>query len=175
MMAGAHACVVLAIDPGRISGWAVFVDGEYTASGVAKRHQDRLEAATMAVVAAEQWHLPLVVVGEKWTPGGKFAGARTMAGLGASWGLWTAVLEEAEIPKARMIRVHTQTWRARVLGGGWGVRTAEWDRRARMRASAVVGSDVWDDNEADAICIGLWARLAPEVEAKLPKKRRAQG
>lgn len=174
-MIGAHRCVILAIDPGKTSGWALFVDGEYTASGIAKKHAERLEAATMATVAADQWHLPLVVVAEKWTPGGKFAGARTMAGLGASWGLWTAALEEAEIPKARVLRVNTQTWRARVLGGGWGVKTEEWDRRARLRATAEAGSDVFDDNEAEAICIGVWARMAREVEAKLPKKRGAKG
>lgn len=165
-----HTCVILAIDPGKASGWAIFVAGESGESGVARTRIDRRDACVLASDVAEVRKLPLVVVAEKWTPGGKFAGARTMAGLGAQWGLWLAAIEEAEIPKARIIRVHTQTWRAATLGGGWGIKSDEWDWRAKACVSRETGVLITDDNEADAICIGLWAIRAGEVGAKMPKR-----
>lgn len=170
-----HPCVTLAIDPGKASGWAIFALGILTASGTAKTHAARCDAARLAMTAAKAATLPIVVVAEKWTPGGKFAGARTMAGLGAQWGLWLAALEELAIPKRRVIRVHTQTWRAAVLGGGFGVTSAEWDARAQRHASRVAGVHVGDDNEADAIGIGAWAVRAAKVGELMPKGRAKKG
>lgn len=165
----------LAIDPGRVSGWAIFIDGDRVTSGVARNAVDRANAAQFARYFAESRASTLIVVAEKWTPGGKFAGARTMAGLGASWGLWIAAIENAAIPKSRVFRVHTQTWRAGVLGGGRGITREQWDMRAQHLACALAGLDAIDDNEADAICIGAWAytpkgRIA--VDGKLPKRLR---
>ena len=71
--------------------------------------------------------------------------------------------------------MHTQTWRAGTLGGGWGVTTKEWDARAQRFARVVTKRDVVDDNEADAVCIGSWAFTfggRVEVDRKLPKKLR---
>ncbi len=170
-----HPYVVLAIDPGKVSGWALFIEGDYITSGTARDYADRNNAARLGADAADTSKRPLVVVAEKWTPGGKFAGARTMAGLGAAWGLWLAALEVAEVPVSRVLRVHTQTWRAAVLGGGWGVTSREWDARAQRHARVVTGRDELDDNEADAIGIGAWAfTLGGRVECdrKLPKKLR---
>ena len=167
----AHPCVVLAIDPGKVSGWAVLARGVLTASGTARTHVDRRDAVSSATRTAHEASLPVIVVGEQWTPGGKFAGARTMAGLGAQWGLWQAAFEELAVPKRRVLRVHTQTWRAAILGGGFGVKTAEWDARAQRRASQTAGVHVDDDNEADAICIGLWAARAAKVGDVVPKRK----
>jgi hypothetical protein len=169
-----HDCIVLAIDPGKVSGFAIFVKGFLVWSDSARTHADRFDPASWAMSEAREWGLPLMVVAEKWTPGGRFAGARTMAGLGASWGLWLAALEDAGIPKARIIRVHTQTWRAATIGGGRGIDTQEWKRRARVRASQEAGLLVEDDNAADAICIGLWAIRSGEVGAKMPKRAKAE-
>ncbi len=167
-----HRCIILAIDPGKVSGWAIWRDGACIGSGVARTHDDRAYAVRFAEDYRQTFALPLVVVAEKWTPGGRFAGARTMAGLGAQWGLWLAALEAGGVPKARVLRVHTQTWRARVLGGGWGVTSAQWDALAQRRARVELGFDrEIDDNEADAVCIGAWATLAPEVAKKLSTAR----
>lgn len=171
-----HPYVVLAIDPGKVSGWAIFVEGQHVGSGVARDYADRNNAARLAAKAAETANRPLVVVAEKWTPGGRFAGARTMAGLGAAWGLWLAALEVAEVPVSRVLRVHTQTWRAAVLGGGCGVTSREWDARALRRARLELHTDAnLDDNLADAVCIGAWA-FTPKgrtvVDPKLPKRLR---
>jgi hypothetical protein len=167
-----HACVILAIDPGKVSGWSIFVDGNCFGSGVAKTHEHRALAVKIALAYAETSVRPLVVVGEVWTPGGKFAGARTMAGLGAQWGLWLAALEAAGVAKARVLRVKTQTWRAKVLGGGWGITKAQWDARSQRRAALELCTPgPVDDNEAEAVCIGIWATRAAEVARKLPAKR----
>ena len=88
-----HPCTILAVDPGKVSGWSHFHHGHNAGSGVARTHEERRVAVASAVEIALGERVPLVVVAEKWTPGGRFAGARTMAGLGAQWGLWLAALE----------------------------------------------------------------------------------
>lgn len=167
-----HQCTILAIDPGRTSGWALFVRGVCVASGVAKTHEERESFADLAIVTATARGVPLVVVGEIWTPGGKFGGARTMAGVGASWGQWLAAFEAAGIPKARVMRVKVQTWRAAVLGGAFGRTTEQWHAMAMRRAEHAIGRTPVDANEAEAVCIGIWATYAPEVARKIPKGRK---
>lgn len=167
-----HQCAILAIDPGRTSGWALFARGEHVYSGTATTHLDRVDLAQLAVEAARNNGAPLVVVGEIWTPGGKFGGARTMAGVGASWGQWLAAFEAAGIPKARVMRVKVQTWRAAVLGGAFGRKTEQWHAMATRRATVAIGRAPTDANEAEAVCIGIWATYAPEVAKKVPKGRK---
>lgn len=163
------SCVILAIDPGKASGWAVFVCGQCVASGVAKSHETRTLAIDLALVEAERHKLPFVVAAEKWTAGG-WASHTAMMGLGASWGDWRTALELAEVPKARVVRVHPQTWRARVLGAPRAAKSDQLKKLAVVHASREVGHTPETD-EADAICIGVWATRAPEVAAKMPKPR----
>jgi hypothetical protein len=71
------------------------------------------------------------------------------------------------------VRLHAE--RAAVLGGGWGVTTAQWDALAQRRARVELGTDrLVDDNEAEAVCIGVWATRAAEVAKKIPKGRKAR-
>lgn len=166
-----HPAVVLAIDPGASSGWAVFDAGRYVTSGVAKRAIGRSVACDMARDQARASGLRLIVVAEKWTPGGKFAGARTMAGLGTSWGEWLAAIETAEIPKSRIVRVFTQTWRAAVLSPPRGMKSEALKALAVYRAQAITGMPNVNHDESDAICIGLWATRSAAVAKKAPKAR----
>lgn len=167
-----HACVVLAIDPGKASGWAVFVCGRCVASGVASGHDGRMLAVELADVEAARAKLPLVVVAEKWSAGG-WASHTAMIGLGASWGDWRTALGIGGVPASRVVRVLPQTWRARVIGSPRGARSDALKRMSMMRAAKEVGH-VADDNEADAICIGIWATRAPEVGAVAAKKTRTR-
>lgn len=168
----AHPCVILAVDPGAKSGWAIFDGGKYATSGMCKSQAGRAFACEIAAGRAKASGLGLVVVAEKWTPGGKFAGARTMAGLGAQWGLWLAAIEAAHIPKSRVVRVHTQTWRAAILQPRRGTRSEQLKLMSIARAEAISGEPYMDDDRADAICIGQWATRAAEVAAKVPKRAR---
>lgn len=167
-----HPICILAIDPGAKSGWAIFANGVYSTSGVATRSLGREIACSSAKQFAESTGSHLIVVAEKWTPGGKFAGARTMAGLGANWGMWLAEIERAKIPKSRIVRVHTQTWRAAILAPKRGTKSDALKAMSIARAQAITGMPNVNHDEADACCIGLWATRASEVGTKIPKRRR---
>ena len=162
---------ILAIDPGRTSGWAVYSLDRCIASGTAKTHDQRVLAIEIAQAEESRSGRKLVIVAEKWTAGGAFGGARTMGGLGAAWGMWQAALESRGVPNARIVRVYPQTWRAQVLGGGWGVKSDEWALRAAKRAETETGHPCSDD-EAEAVCIGAWALRADAVRDKAPSRRR---
>lgn len=161
---------ILAIDPGRTSGWAVFAFDRCIASGTATTHDQRVLAIEIAQAEESRSGRKLIVVAEKWAPGGRWYTA-TMTGIGAAWGMWQAALESCGVPAARIVRVYPQTWRAKVLGGGWGVKSDEWALRAAKRAEMETGHPCSDD-EAEAVCIGAWALRADTVRDKAPGRRR---
>ena len=169
----AHPCVILAVDPGAKSGWAIFDRGRYVTSGVATRSLGRKVAIDSATDQAKMSGLPLVIVAEKWTAGGLHANPATMAGLGAAWGMWAEAIEEAGIPKARIVRVFPQTWRAAILQPRRGTKSEVLKAMSVVRAQAITGMADVNHDEADAVCIGLWATKAAVVAAKIPKRRRA--
>ncbi|MCH9839215.1 hypothetical protein K0U83_26370 [bacterium] len=161
---------ILAIDPGRTSGWAVFAFDRCIASGTATTHDQRVLAIEIAQAEESRSGRKLIVVAEKWAPGGRWYTA-TMTGIGAAWGMWQAALESCGVPAARIVRVYPQTWRAKVLGGGWGVKSDEWALRAAKRAETETGHPCSDD-EAEAVCVGAWALRAEAVRDKAPSRRR---
>ena len=161
---------ILAIDPGRTSGWAVFAFDRCIASGTATTHDQRVLAIEIAQAEESRSGRKLIVVAEKWAPGGRWYTA-TMTGIGAAWGMWQAALESRGVPNARIVRVYPQTWRAMVLGGGWGVKGDEWALRAAKRAEVETGHPCSDD-EAEAVCIGAWALRSDAVRDKAPSRRR---
>lgn len=178
MLARDLPCVVLAVDPGATSGWALtyVLPGEpYLRTwsyAVAETWQDRSFAADQAHVIACTTGLPLVVVAETWRntrpKGGRPFPMSTAVGLGAQWGKWLAEIERLDVPAKRILRVDTGTWGQAVLGRSR--LTTEQRRVASMlRARAVLGRDVTHD-EAAALCIGLWA-LRAEATAKAIGKR----
>lgn len=172
----AHDCVILAIDPGAVSGWAVFIRGERRSSGRIPEREpatlrlNRHDVVMMAKDAADNENLPLVVVAEKWTAGG-WASHLTLVGLGAAWGEWRAALDRWGVPKRRVVRVYSQTWRAAVIGGRQRS-TEKWKASARLVAQAQCRTLAIDDDQAEAICIGLWALRAEAVAKVLPKPRK---
>jgi len=119
---------------------------------------------------SEALELPLVVVAENWTAGG-WRSAASMMGTGAAWGVWLGALGEIGQPKRRIVRVNTQTWRKAVLGMNARAGHDALKAAARARALTLVGRDVGDD-EADAICIGVWASYAEDVAEVVPKRWR---
>lgn len=168
-----NQCVILAIDPGKTSGWSAWREGYYVASGTAKTHEERLWVAAEAMKAEAKFGRRVIVVGEIWTPGGKFAGARTMQGIGSAWGEWLVALELAGIPKSRVMRVKVQTWRS-VFATGRRMTSEAWNVELARRASQLAQRVVVDDNEADAVCIGWWATRSGDVARKIAKKPRGK-
>ncbi|MCK6552685.1 hypothetical protein L6R52_43080 [Myxococcota bacterium] len=171
-----HACVILAIDPGRVSGWAILergvlvvLDGRPAVGSL--RDDDargRSSVVELAMSRAASVGLPLMVVAEKWLMHGM--SHDSFAGLAASWGRWDDTLASWHVARSHVVRVYTQTWRARVLGGRNEAGGTPWKDRARAWAQHAHGVDVGPD-EAEAIAIGAWGARAGEVLEKMPRGR----
>lgn len=166
-----HPCVILAIDPGKHAGWCIRFGGKPVTWGSCAPGEE-LGICRAAQVFASEESLPLVVVAEKWTAGGPYSGPRTMAGLGAAWGRWDGALRSLQHPARRVVRVYPQTWRAAVLSPRWGATSEQLKHLSATVASFDTGEIILDHNAADAIGMSRWAERAPEVAAKIPKRRR---
>lgn len=172
--------VILAVDPAATSGWAIFDCGLYYASGVAATAFERGAALELLNdVAPHRRRVPanLLVVVEDWrigrrprrkgdgTDSGNWS-PTTLVRMGESRGRWLERAASAGIPEAQIVHVEPPTWRA-VLAG--------MPRRSgeQAKASAVqlvrmrFSNQVEDENEAEAVCIALWAQHAPEVSQAL--------
>ena len=171
-----HACVILAIDPGEVSGFAIFAYGVPKQSGIVRARDSlgRNFIVGSAVEMARSYKQPLVVVAEKWplrVSGG--AGWRPAGAPRESWGMWLVAINDAAIPKRRIVRVQVGQWSAAILGN----RQLKTEAR-RARSIALAKSRfgrVASHDEAAAICVGLWASHAPEVGKALPKRRAQKG
>jgi hypothetical protein len=168
------AAVILAVDPGAKGGWCVLTP-ERCVAGPASTARERQCAVAGAAGEAEFLSLPLVVVMERWTAGGKW-GAATMMGLGAQAGRWSEAVE-TYAPAARVVRVYAQTWRAGVLRGlPWRSRE-QAARSAGLVAAKRLGRACGPD-EGVAACIAIWAEASAEVARvagmRAKRKRPAQ-
>ena len=161
-------CVILGIDSGATSGWAILSPRTLHELGAAKTAAERTGVVEQAQLVADQLGLPLIAAGEKWTAGG-WKTAATPMGLSAQWGRWQEQLELAGHPKRRVVRVYPQTWRARVLGHG----SARKGAAEVYVASRWPGMHVPTHDAAEAACIGTWGQRAAEVADVLPKRRTA--
>lgn len=181
-----NRCAILAVDPGTDGGAAVWLPGAEAshpngfALWMASRPGDESRIVESASRIAEAAGLPIVVVAETWTFGGKRTDPRATGAMRAKlserWGMWLGALLAAGIPERRVVRVNSRTWQARILGAGWGVGSSELKARARRRAVQLVSERLasealFSDDAADAVCIAWWARHSGEVAAVLPKVR----
>jgi len=160
-------CMILAIDAPE--GFAVFDRGELVRSGEIERHESgqALMQCSAAIGIAKMQGMEAVLVVEKEIriPGRPFGGGRTL------WqAQWKKAANEAKMA-TRIVRVPVSTWRAVVLGNG---RLKHNDARAREAriAAGVLDGPVDSDDEAAAICIGLWARDSQAVFEAIPESKR---
>lgn len=141
-----NRCVVLGIDPGRSSGWAIMASNivssalwengtlnkvVFVDSGVCKHVAEYANVYSLAVSTANEAFFPLVVGRESWTPGWT-KGKRTfksIVGTGAAWGRWQAILESVYFPKSRIFSVASNEWRKHVLSLNPGKYTREQAKR----------------------------------------------
>jgi len=168
-----NKCVILGIDPGKISGWAIIVRGNYIDGGIAQNHIERKDALIYAKYCSnEVYELPLIIAYEKWSPGwqkGKRS-FQSIIGTGASWGAWQAVLEDAEIPKSHMFGIYPNTWRRAILG----LRPGRYSREQAKQAAIALfnhhsSTGCSDHNEAEAYCIAYYCVYFEEVTKLLSK------
>lgn len=172
MLARDLPCVVLSIDPGATSGWALWDDECGWTTGLAFTWDERRDAACQAYTLARAANCPLVVVAETWRntrpKNGRPFPLPTAIGLGAQWGLWLAELQRLDVPEKRIVRVDTGTWGQVVLGRS-RMTTEQRHAASQLRARAVLGHDVTAD-EAAALCIGLWGLRSEKVAAAIGKR-----
>lgn len=179
-------CVIVAVDPGRSSGWATYLEGQPVSYGTLDA-ADRGAIGRVLLDACRLAHahkLPLVLLGETWNTGGRMGGAQWQ-GLGAAWGSWRFEAETLnkrqdadglgpQLVPSRILRVSTSTWRAR-----FGMCRApkgspkDWHKTraievVREQLGVTVPADQHDG--AEALLIGLWGARAAAVGAKLPKR-----
>lgn len=182
-------CVILAIDPGKISGWAIYLEGRPVQWGAAKAgDSERVQQVLLRACELAQIHrLPLVLLGETWNVGGKRGSPAMWQGLGAAWGAWKLAAEHLSLSRRlqpgalgpqlvarRILRVSTSTWRAR-FGMMRVPKGAPKDWHKTMALQVVereLGLTVALDGHdaAEALLIGLWGTRAQAVGKKLPAR-----
>jgi hypothetical protein len=179
-----NRCAVLGLDPGKASGIALAIpfdpEGESAAARAtvvwalgAKSLDERARLIESAQSDTAEFGLELVVVGERWA--GSFVKKRNtsfaIAGLGASWGEWTVLLQQAGVPKRRILRIDTGSWRTRMLGQPIRRPTAAWKLAARAYVKARWPAVELDsDDAAEAAIIAAFGLHWPKVGAVLPKR-----
>lgn len=155
---GGRIPVILALDPGRTSGYSVWSNGILRAHGTAKNARDRARA--MAEAIAEHSRLggakeaTFTIVAEEWSAGG-WGSYKTLIGLGAEWGKWLAIFEDLAIRPSQIVRVQVREWRKCLIKFP-GRKVADWKavavRHCELKHAITVSHDV-----AEAIVIGEWA------------------
>jgi len=162
-------CVILSIDSGKQSGWAIRKRGKLVDSGTAVTWKDRSRVVSLAQ-EHESKLSPLIVVFEDWSPGG-WKSHKTMFGMGVPKGRWLEWLDVANHPGSRVTKVQVGEWRRWILGKRYtNAKREQIKPVAIAHVKSVESKVVMSDNEAEAICIGLWAERAQEIYELLPKK-----
>ncbi len=159
-----YDCVVLAIDPGAESGWAILSAGKLCAYGGATSRQGRDETIRMALAEAERTKKKLVAVAESWAP-------YVSRALQPAWMAWKESLLACGVSQTKIGRMNVATWRTRVLGKG----AMKLDTAAAKLACVRLVENCFDvvvlsHNAAEAICLGIAASKCLKTGKRLPKK-----
>lgn len=159
------ACVILAIDPGADSGFALYDHGELLEWGNAHSFGMMRVAAERAHMHAEFIGAPLVIVIESHSVWAGW-GAKQREAVIENVGEWKLAIKQLpkRMPVTKTIRVNVSTWRSTVLGKVRAVSKAEVKAVAFAIFKAKLATDI-DHNTAEAILIGHWATHAGEVGA----------
>ncbi len=168
-------CAILAVDPGKVSGWALWDRGQLIAFGHVSIFENAHEMdAAFARLQARRG--PHVLCVER--PFGMKFGTAT-SGAGAGEVTWKEKAKSIGIK--RIVRVFPNSWRAKVLPkGSVGSDRKEIRVIEKSHAQTLV-NDFWvrsepngpvvlHDDEAPALCIGEWCMFAGECNKVLPKK-----
>lgn len=179
-----HHAVMLGVDPGASSGWAVMFMGQLRAFGSVREERSDSHVQRDAAVAAALLEasaqvsprspVPVIVAVEKFGAGGGrhgFFGPRTVAGVERRVGAWIDSVVRAGIARSRIVRVLPQVWRSAVLGKGSGPH----EEMAQLTASYVQTrfdmAEVPNEDVCAAIGIACWMGRAAEVHEAMPRRK----
>lgn len=180
-------CVIVAVDPGRTSGWSTLIEGRPISWGTlsAGDVQSIERVLRAACELAERVDLPVVVIGEEWNVGGQ-RGMRQWQGLGAAWGSWRFAAERLSaegraertatrrIVARRIMRVSTSTWRAHFgISRRPSGAPSDWHKAQAVRLVGEVlklDASLSEHDAAEALLIGWWSAHAHAVGERLPTR-----
>lgn len=153
--------MILALDMASKTGWALIRDGKVLESGVQDFTKRRGESNGLMFLRFRRWlHGLISEVGHKAERPDQFVqliayeqahfrGASTEILLG----LQTRAQEMAAEFGIESAPVHTSTLKKWACGSGRADK-----EKMKERAKESLGREPLDDNEADAVCVGLWAQ-----------------
>jgi len=175
--------IILAIDPGAISGWAIldseigFIDSGFGSPfkiandvvgsfirhsrGIVEGESFKESRSDMLLGSREE-----KIVIEKWTAGG-WKSHKTLIGMGKNLAPWEWAIKNYKIPARSIVRTYPQTWRSKIFGRGIS-NILDQKSRAILIAQNLVEhkKNIHDHNEADAICIARWAQFQEPLIVK---------
>jgi hypothetical protein len=163
-------CVLLCIDPGNTSGWAIFVQGTLHAHGTCRF--TKLDIIHMALDIAEAASMKLIVVREKWATA-HWKSKAAPIGIGAAWGGWRESLRIKDVPPRAVVEVYPRTWQAATVGGRQ-LKSDDQIKAVQAFVKLRLGIDAKPDAAA-AIGIGMWGTYAGEVGEALERCERKRG
>lgn len=172
-------CVLLSVDPGRTSGWALWHDGELISSGAVDVGSIEVEdQCANAIALADNHNTIAVLVGETWGRGGPM-GLAGWQGLGYAWGRWDDAMKLTWAEhvaqygktglKPRSVRIHVSTWRSKIFG--CRVPKDKGKTMAVEEAIRLHGLNLTykDHDQAEAVLLGHYACRSTQVRDRLPK------
>ena len=169
--------ITLAIDPGKVSGAAIFIRRECVGAWACKDPQDRRSVIVewfkhIASHDQEDILMRPLVVAERWSQGPRSrdpkASANMLVGLGAAWGRWQEQLEIAGVSSSQIMRVYPQKWKAKIVSPNAKKTEIAMAVKSMIHGIHIPVNDGYD--AYDACGIGTWASMAPEVGEKIPKR-----
>lgn len=172
--------LILAVDQAAKSGWCIVFAGQILDSGTATHFGARkavLEQLlhTMNAQGLTRSELHIVLEDHSRMPSWKGRGTATLVGTGKAWGRWEEQAQAHGVPLSHVHGVTPATWRGPLLEYSRGGDEAR--RRAKELAERTLGREC-EENEAEAVCIGLWAAgnltrvLRGEPAPKKPRAKR---
>lgn len=156
--------VLLAIDPAKCSGWAIFVDGKYHSSGSGElnRYERDTIVETVEMLAGDSGEVAIAM--ETWSLHGKWSNLAKMS-VCEQAGRWLDSIEVYAL-RPRVVRVRVDEWRRGLFGRG-NMKSEAAKAMAMRQARGVLGRHAVDDNEAEAVCIAAWALCDDHVRGLL--------
>lgn len=164
-------CVILGVDPAKISGWAIMCDGELMDLGALDRSKQNVDTIVRQALGYARFRKqPLVMIGENTTIPG-----RRRSGIDGAWSDWRFALERhysefVRFPKNPIfLRVMTNTWRKRTLGmGNMKKHIAKWMAVETVNRKFDLELSHGEHDAAEACCIAWYGAHAREVQDLLP-------
>lgn len=155
--------LILALDLATRTGWALIRDGKVIESGVQDFSKRRGESNGLLFLRARKWLAEFIHPTRPDLVAYEQAHFRGGAATEICVGLQTRAQEQAAEWGVESAPVATGTLKRWATGKGSADKTAmiSW-------AAAQMGREPEDDNEADAVAVGLWA--ASEFDAQTERK-----